>query len=122
MSSNASFVTRICKFKVKGHTVIEEGSDVKSLKQFIVMDTDDAGFITRKIKYLGNDYRTVLIGNGHTLPRGKDGKFAPDEDFKIMTAPIDGSSREEEIARIEREAIERYKKSLEEKTTIQTQK
>ena len=122
MGSTASFITRICKFTVRGKTVIEEGSDVKSLRQYIVMDTDNAGFITRKIKYLGNDYRTVLIGNGHTLPKGKDGKFAPDEDFKIMTAPVYGSSREEEIARIEHEAIERYKKSLEEKTTVQTQK
>ena len=122
MGNNASFVTRICKFTVQGKTVIEEGSDVKSLKQFIVMDTDSAGFITRKIKYIGPDFRTVVIGNNHSIPKGKDGQYASKEDWAIMTAPVDGSSREEEIARIEREAIERYKRSLEEKTTIQTQK
>ena len=122
MGNNASFISRVCKFTVKGKTVIEEGNDVKSFRQYVVMDTDDEGYITRKIKYIGPDFRTVVIGNNHNIPKGKDGQYASKEDWAIMTAPVDGSSREEEISRIEREAIERYKRSLEEKTTVQTQK
>ena len=117
-----AYITRLANFTVKGFPVIEEGESIKTMKQFVVLATDDDGMITKKVKYLGNDYRTVIVGNGHTLAKGKDGQYAPDEDFKVMTAPIDGSSREEELERVRREAIEEYKKSLLTTTKVQTQK
>ena len=120
--SNASFISRVCPYTVKGNPVIEEGSDVKSFRQYVVMDTDSDGYITRKVKYIGPDFRTVVIGNNHSIPKGKDGQYASKEDWAIMTAPIDGSSREEELERVRREAVEEYKKSLLRTDTVQTQK
>ena len=117
-----AFITRLASFTVKGFPVIEEGESVKAMKQYVVLSTDDDGMVTKKVKYLGSDFRTVMVGNGHTLAKGKDGQYAPADDLKIMVAPIDGSSREEELARVRAEAIEEYKRSLLTAETVQTQK